>query len=102
MHTELETEPRSFGAVTSVIVRPLMFVVLSALMWGTLIAGSFFWQIATEGLGVAARFVPREADAPWSWIQLGLGLVATIGWALGIAAFFAARATPHRKRSRSV
>lgn len=100
MHAELETERRSLEAITSVIVRPVMFVLLTALLWGTLIAGSFFWQIMTEGIGAAARFVPREQDAPWSWLQLGLGLTATITWAVGIAALFAARATPKRRHSR--
>lgn len=70
--------------VAFVVVRPLVFVAICALLWGSLLALSFVWTALTEGFAAAAR-AAAPGPSPWGWINVALGVLAPTAWLFALA-----------------
>jgi hypothetical protein len=76
----------------SVVVRPLMFVLVACVLWGTLLLGTWLFSLARRGFAetwLAAR--PQDGDL-WATANLVLPLVAAAVWATAGAAWLQRRA----------
>jgi len=96
VRAESQVEARFVTTFRSVLLRPALFVGACALLWGSLIAGVFFWRLVTSGVAAAtAPFSLVDSTAPWAWwANLVSGLGATIFWVLMAGLVLASRSTP--------
>jgi hypothetical protein len=89
-------QARFVTTIRSVGLRPALFIAACALLWGSLIAGVFFWRLVTSGVAAAtAPFGFVDSAAPWAWwANLLSALGATIFWVLIAGLALASRSAP--------
>ena len=67
----------------SVIVRPSMLAAILLLLWGHVVLLSFVWGILTTSLEEAfSRLTDRSADSTAAVLNVSLGALAVLFWAL--------------------
>jgi hypothetical protein len=62
------------------VLRALMLVGWTLVLWGTLVAGTVAWRSAEMGPAAAVRLVLQGAGREWGWISLGCAALAVVVW----------------------
>jgi hypothetical protein len=84
----------------SVVVRPLMFVVLASVFWGTAMLGVWIVSIARRGLAETWQAIwPHEMD-PAAAANFVLPLFALLVWTLAAVAWLQRRAAARHDEAR--
>lgn len=75
-----DDEPRS-GVLDYAVLRPLLFVFWSLVLWGTLALVAWIWQALTKGPAATLALALRTATADvWGVLNVALPAVAAVVW----------------------
>jgi hypothetical protein len=90
--------PRSGGRfrdlVRYAVVRPLLFVYWSLVLWGTWVLMAFVWVLVFDGPREAiAAIGAGERTGPWGWGNAVLAGLATVTWGV----LWMSRSRDHRR-----
>jgi hypothetical protein len=71
----------------AVVVRPVMFVLLASVFWGTLMLGTWIVSVARRGFAETWRAIRPEYADLWSTANFVLPLLAVVAWTLAAVAW---------------
>jgi len=70
-------------ALRAWVTRPAVFVLLSLLLWGTLLLLVAAVNAFGEGVRpVVVRLLPARGASLWTWVNAGCAALALVAWAL--------------------
>jgi hypothetical protein len=83
-----------------VVVRPLMFVLLASVFWGTAMLATWVVSVARRGLAETWHAIRPQEMGLWSTANLVLPLFAMVVWMLAALAWWQRRAAERHEEAR--